>query len=232
MKKYFKFYVIIWAVVLAIFNLLSFISLNWTDIESYTPSFWIGYAFITLCFIGQLICTCFALKDKELKKTFYKVPLIRTSYVGLIVSFVFGGLCMIIPPLPYWVGIALCALVLAFNIIAVVKAVAAAEIVGGIDDKVRTKTFFIKALTVDAERMLAEAKSDAVRTECKKVYEAVRYSDPMSNEVLVGVEGQINIKFAELSVAVNGDDTEKVTVIANDVIILLGDRNRKCKLLK
>ena len=203
MKKVFKFYSIIWAVLLALFNVISFVSVGWAGISKYTPSFWIGYTFITLSFIGQIVCAYFALKDDDIKKTFYNISLISASYSGLIFSFVFGGLCMIISPLPYWVGIILCVIVLSFNIIAVVKASAVIDIVGEIDNKVETKTFFIKSLTVDAESLISRAKSENIEAECKKVYEAVRYSDPMSSAAL-----------------------------ADEIIILLGDRNKKCKLLK
>ena len=232
MKKVFKFYSVIWAVLLALFNVISFVSVGWAGIPKYTPSFWIGYVFITLSFVGQIVCAYFALKDDDIKKTLYNVSLISTSYTGLILSFVFGGLCMIISPLPYWVGIILCAIVLAINIIAVIKASAAVDIVSKIDDKVKTKAFFIKSLTVDAESLIARAKSETLKAECKKVYEAVRYSDPMSNGALASIENDITIKFSKLSDAVVSDDSEAVVTLADEIIILLGDRNKRCKLLK
>lgn len=232
MKKVFKFYSIIWAVFLALFNVISFVSVGWAGIPKYTPSFWIGYVFITLSFVGQIVCAYFALKDDEIKKTFYNISLISTSYTGLILSFVFGGLCMIISPLPYWVGIILCAIVLAFNIIAVVKASAVIDIVSDIDEKVKESTLFIKSLTVDAESLMSRAKSEAVKAECKKVYEAVRYSDPMSNDAFASVESDITIKFSKFSEAVVSEDSEAVVTLAEEIIILLGDRNKKCKLLK
>lgn len=232
MKKVFKFYSAVWAILLALFNVISFVSVGWAGIEKYTPSFWIGYIFITVAFIGQIICTYFALKDNDLNKTFYNISLISTSYTGLILSFIFGGLCMIISPLPYWVGIILCAIVLGFNVIAVVKATAAIDIVGNIDEKVKESTFFIKSLTVDAESLMSRAKSEAVKSECKKVYECVRFSDPMSNGALASIESEITIKFAKLSEAVMEDNFENVSEFTVEIIILLGDRNKKCKLLK
>lgn len=232
MKKVFKFYSAIWAILLALFNIISFVSVGWAGIPKYTPSFWIGYVFITLSFIGQIVCAYFALKDDNIKKTFYNISLISTSYTGLILSFVFGGLCMFVSPLPYWVGIILSAIVLAFNIITVVKASAVVDIVGEIDNKVKTKTFFIKSLTVDAESLISRAKSEAVKSECKKVFEAFRYSDPMSNTALASIESEITIKFAKLSDAVVDDDFETASNFADEIIILLGDRNKKCKLLK
>lgn len=232
MKKTFKFYSVIWAVLLVLFNVISFASVGWFGIEKYTSSFWSGYVFITLSFIGQIMCAYFALKDDDIKKTFYNISLITTSYTGLILSFVFGGLCMLISPLPYWVGIILCTIVLAFNIITVIKATAAIDIVSGIDERVKTKTFFIKELTIDAESLVSRAKSESIKAECKKVYEAIRYSDPMSSKALTSVESEITIKFSKLSEAVISNDSEAVATLADETIVLLGDRNKKCKLLK
>jgi hypothetical protein len=163
---------------------------------------------------------------------FYNISLIRTSYAGLIASFIFGGICMLISPLPYWVGVIVCAIVLAVNIISVVKATAAIDEVERIDEKIKVQTFFIKALSVDADTLMASAKSDSVKAECKKVYEAIRYSDPMSNNVLEPIEDQIAIKFGEFANVVKANDEASVKDLANELIILVADRNKKCKLLK
>lgn len=232
MKKRFNLYIIAWAVLLALFNVIAFVSVGWAGQEKYTSSFWIGYVFITVMFIGQLICSYMAFKADSAKKLFYHISLIRTSYIGLIVSFIVGGLCMLISPLPYWVGVIICAIVLVVNFLSVIKATTAIDEIERIDTKVKTQTFFIKSLTVDADTLMASAKSEAVKAECRKVYEAIRYSDPMSHDALSSVESQITVKFAELSEAVKTDDANKVTEIANEIIILVVDRNKKCKLLK
>lgn len=232
MKKAFKFYFVFWAILLALFNVIAFVSVGWKGVQKYTSSFWIGYIFITVAFIGQLVCTYFALKNNDVKKTFYNISLVSTSYIGLILSFIFGGLCMLLSLLPYWIGIILCAIVLAINVITVVKAAAAIDIVSSVDEKVKENTLFIKSLTVDAESLIARAKSEAVKAECKKVYEAVRYSDPMSNGALVSIESEITIKFAKLSEAVASEDSEEVVTLADEMIILIGDRNKKCKVMK
>ena len=231
MKKNFKFYIIIWATLLALFNVIAFVSVGWAAYDKYTAAFWIGYTFITIEFISQAICAYIAFKD-DVKKMFYNIPLIKTSYSGLIVSFVVGGLCMLISPLPYWIGILVCAIILAINIMAVVKAVAVASEVERVDKKVKAQTFFIKSLTVDAETLMARAKSESVKADCKKVYEAIRYSDAMSNDMLSSIEKEITIGFSTLSDAVIDDDTEVVASAANELVILLGERNQKCKLLK
>lgn len=139
---------------------------------------------------------------------------------------------MVIPNLPNWIGIILCFVVLGFNAISLIKANVAADLVSKTDEKVKAKTFFIKSLTVDAEGLLARAETDEIKAECKKVYEAVRYSDPMSDEALAATESQITLKFAKLTTAVNNNNLETVKNTANEVIILVADRNKKCRFLK
>ena len=236
MKKSFNFYIILWVLLVAIFTVISFASISWAGDEIYNDSFWLGhwiaYVFVIVMFAGQAICTYIALKDDNAKKVFLNIPLIKTSYAGLITSFIIGIVCVSIPPIPFWVCIILCAIILVSNILSLIKAGTVISEVASIDDKVKTQTFFIKSLTIDAETLMATAKSEEVKAECRKVYEAIRYSDPMSNDALASVEGQITVKFAELSEAVKADDAAKVVELANEVCILVGERNKKCKILK
>ena len=232
MKKSFKFYIIIWAVLLALFNVIAFVSENLLAQEKYTASFWIGYGLITVAFLAQLFCSYKAFQADTAQKAFYNFSLIYVSYIGLVVSFIVGGLCMLIPSLPYWVGAIVCAVVLAMNIIAIVKATAAVEVVNAVDGKVKRKTYFIRSLTVEADVLVARAKSREMQAECRKVYEVVRYSDPMSDEALQALETQIETKFSDLKEAVEKEDTQAVKANADEVVLLLGERNTKCKFLK
>lgn len=232
MKKRFNLYIVVWIALFLLFNIISFVSVGWSGYEKCTYSFWMGYALIIIMFIGQLICSYITLKDDNAKKLFYNISLIKISYSNLIISFIAGGLCMIISPLPYWIGVIVCMIVLLLNVISLIKATYAINEIERIDIKVKTQTNFIKTLTIEADALMKSAKSDIVKKECRKVYEAIRYSDPMSNEALSSVESQITIKFAELSEAVKADNVDKVAEIANKVVILAGDRNKKCKLIK
>lgn len=232
MKRTFKYYAAIWAVLFALFNVIAFVSVGWIEYEKYTPSFAVGYIFITLSFIGQLVCTCIAFRDNNLRKTFYKLSLVRISYTGLILSFIFGGLCMLISPLPYWIGAIVCSILLVFNIIALIKASIAIDLVSATDCKIKAKTEFVKLLTVDAEALAAKAKSDEAKAACKKVYEAIRYSDPMSSSALAEIESKIKEKFAAFAAVVESNDIDAVNVAAAELAQLVDERNKKCKVMK
>lgn len=233
MKKYFKYYAISWAIVLAVFNVIIFtVTAETVGFEAVTVSFWIGYAFITIAFVGNLVCSLLFFKEENKGKIFLNLPIITISYSALCISLVIGTIAMAVPSIPYWVGIIVDVLVLAFYAIAILKASAVADIVSDIDKKIKTQKFFIKSLTVDAETLMARAKSDDIKAEAKRVYEAIRYSDPMSNEAFASVEAQITIKFNEFSQAVENDSVDESKTKSAELLILINDRNKKCKLLK
>ena len=52
MKKVFQKYLILWAVLFVLFQVIAFISPGWGGVEKYTASFWIGYVGITIAFVG------------------------------------------------------------------------------------------------------------------------------------------------------------------------------------
>jgi hypothetical protein len=234
MKKSFKMYAVIWAILLAVFNLVVFLVRPIIPgyVINYDARFWIAWVFIIVAFIGNLVCAYFAFKTENKQKLFYNLPLITISWAALIAMLVVGCVIMLIPNCPAWIAAVVCILILAFNAIAIVKASWAAGEVQRIDEKVKMQTSFIKNLTVDAEGLIARAKSDEVKRECKKVYEALRHSDPMSNDALSVIEAKITVIVDEFSSAVVADDLEKAKEIAGEIIILVADRNKKCKTLK
>lgn len=233
MKKNFKYYGLVWLITLAIFNVIVFVTPNnVAGMSKFGGAFWSGYIFITLAFIGQLACAYQAFKAENLKKMFYNIPLISISYTGLIVMLIAGTACMVIPNLPNWVGIIICMLVLAFTAMSIVKAAVADEIVEGIDEKIETQTQFIKMLTVDSQVLMSSVNNAELKAEAKKVYEAIRYSDPMSSPALQEIERQIQSQFLAFSDAAKTEDLEVVKSTGAELRILVDSRNKKCRVLK
>ena len=79
---------------------------------------------------------------------------------------------------------------------------------------------------------MASAKSDELRTEAKKVYEAIRYSDPMANDALAELDIQIKRQFNAFSDAVKAEDDELAKETADALAEIIERRNQECKLLK
>lgn len=232
MKNKFNYYIITWAIFLAVFNAVVFMTpSSMAGMSKFGGAFWAGYIFITLAFIGQLVCAYFAFRAEYNKKLFLNLPLITISYAALVVSLILGAACMAVPNLPNWVGAVVCVLILGFNAAAVVKAKAAAEIIGEVGDRVSAQTTFIKPLTAKAESLMAKAQTPEAKSAAKKVYEAVRYSDPVSSPDLAEMEAEISARFDKFAKAIT-DGNGNAERLAGEITTLLNDRNKMCKVLK
>ena len=232
MKSIFRAYLIVWSAIFVLFNVISFVFVGVFNDAAYSVSFWIGYSVILLALFGQVACSFILFKEKNANKTFLNLSLAATAYAGLGTSFVVGCICMLVPFIPFFVGAIACAIILVCNFIAVIKTLTVVEAVAKIDEKIKANTMFVRSLTLDLEGMMHSAQSDAVKAECRRAYEAVRYSDPMSHASLVNIEKAITKRVSELSYAVSVNDANSAALTVNFIVGLIGERNNKCRLLK
>ena len=232
MKRNFKSYALIWAIFLVAFNVIVFLVrpiIPGYEIR-YDARFWIAWVFVMAAFVGNLVCANAAFKAENLQKLFYNVPLITISYSGLILMLVLGAVLMLIPNCPARIAAIVCVAIAVFTAVAVVKAGWAAETVSETHERVAQRTQFIKLLTVETETLMTAAKTPDAKIATKKVYEALRYSDPMSSEALGEIEAELAEKFRALEAAVTAD--RGVTEAAESLLETLAERNRKCKAMK
>lgn len=223
MCKTFKSYLCIWLILFFTFNILSFVA-----IPTFTTSFWIGYVCVILSFIGQLLCTKKAFNSKNLEQMFYNLSIISISYTGLIISFIVAAICMIVTVIPYFVAVIVCMLVLAFTMIAVLKADIAIDNAIAVGTKVKTNTYFMKSLIAEAETLYTKTRS----IECKKLYEALRYSDPVSCEDVSILEEQISNLFNQYKTLIEKGNLEDNKEILDNLINFIDERNKKVRQFK
>lgn len=233
MKRKFINYVVIWAALVILFNVIIFIIPSTIAGESkYTASFWVGYVFIKLSFAGQLAVTWYTMKDESDQKAFYNFPLTYISYISVFAMLLVGILTMLVPGFPAWIGIILCLTILVFSVVALALAHTAIDKVEKTEHKIKGKTHFINSLRVDLDALLIYTENAEIRTEIKKASDAAHYSDPVSHEDLLPLESKILSHTNGLREAVNKEDIESIRESVNSICILLNDRNAKCKLLK
>ena len=192
-----------------------------------TATFWIAYAFSVVAFASQIIIWKFAFKGADtLKSKFLGIPLISVGITYLIIQIIAFAIFMVLPLTASWISIVVCALILGISTICLIGTETGREEVGRVEEKVEKKVFYIKSLQVDVE-MLASTETDSdTKTALTKLAEKIRFSDPMSNEVLADLEAEINAKVKELKTAEN--KAEIITVIDS----LITERNKKLKILK
>ncbi len=233
MKKNGKIFAIAWAVVFVVCNAIIFLVPN--KVMGITrfdkPVFWVSYALVALAMIGQLVVSLVFCKKDTAEKKFLGLSLLHESYLTVAVAAVIGVVFMTIPVIPAWVAAILCLVVLAFHIITAIKITAATEYVAEVGEKVKIQTQFIRTLSAEASTLAACAKSDDAGTAARQVYDAIRYSDPMSNDALADCEKEIRNKYNELLTAIK-NDTDDCRAIADELLLLIQQRNAMCKTLK
>ena len=209
-------------IVFVLFNVIAF-----AVPTAETATFWIAYAFTTIAFASQIAIWKLAFKGADaLKSKFLGIPLISVGITYLIIQIIAFAIFMVLPLTANWISIVVCALILGISAICLIGTETGREEINRVEEKVEKKVFYIKALQVDVE-MLASTETDAdTKAALTKLAEKIRFSDPMSKEVLADVEAEITAKVKELKTAEN--KAEIITVLDS----LITERNKKAKLLK
>lgn len=223
----------VWAALFALFTAIIFLGpVLKGNTEAFEQiGFWIEYVLFAGILVGNLVFIKATITDETPTETFYALNYADKAIRGVFISFAVAIVCALLP-ISNWIGIIACAVILVYTAMSVAAPKAAASEVERIDKEVKEKTFFIKAITIDAETLTERAKDEDVKAACRRVAEALRYSDPMSSSALAAAESAITIKFGSLQSAVTGGDKEKALAEADELLVLISDRNKKCKLLK
>lgn len=198
----------------------------------YDLIFFTSLTIMALGYVFAIIATFIGLRKAETTKaTFYGIPFVYSgmvTYIGISIL-CFIALLLDIKPIPQ---IIVAIIVFGIAIIKLLTKTIAKEIIVDKDKQVGQQTKYIKLLTAEANSLMSSAKSDKAKTIAKNVYEAVRYSDPMSTPGLNDIEKQIKNEFYSFSRAIKHDDVELASKSAGELICLINERNQKIKALK
>ena len=223
----------LWGGIVLISLLAAFNAVAFAVPHTFGPAYWLGYAFTTLAILSQAVFALLAFQSASgAEKVFYGLPVFRTGILYLIVQTVFGLLCLFVPAMPAWAAGAVSVLILAVCVILAASAMKSRELAEKAGEGVRGRTEFMKALENDTAALFSSAKNEEIKAEAKKIYEAVRYSDPLSASALAGAEEKLSSAFSTLSRLAAADDALAFHTAATEFLLLLEERNAQCKRLK
>lgn len=192
-----------------------------------TTAFWIAYAFTVIAFALQIGIWNLAFKASEtLKSKFLGIPIIYVSVVYFTLQLIAFAVVMIFPLIPSWIVVIACALILGISAICLISADAARDEINYVEEKVNRKVFYIRELQADVEMLADQEQNLETKASLTSLAEKIRYSDPMSSEVLADLEGKIYEKVTALKT------TDNKSEIIAELDLLLIERNKKAKILK
>ncbi|MCL2663900.1 MAG: hypothetical protein FWE83_11335 [Oscillospiraceae bacterium] len=194
--------------------------------------FWTGYGFSMLAIVMTAAVSLFAFKPEGLRSKIYGLPLISVAWRYLVVQMIIGLAQILLDfiPIPFQYGLVVNIILLGLCLIGLITVEIGKDEIVRIDEKVKEKVFYIKALQVDVETMADRTTDESAKKALQDLAETIRYSDPMSNPQLAAVENKIEAKVNALTDSIT--DIEATKTQCNELQQLLTERNRKCKILK
>ena len=192
-----------------------------------TATFWIAYGFTAAAFIAQVILWKAAFgREEALKSKFLGFPVAHIGIVYAIIQTVAFAVFLFVPTLPAWSAIIVCSVIAGVSAVCMISADAGRNVIQRVEANVQKKVFYIRELQADVE-LITAAETDAnTKAALTRLAEKNTVFRSMSNEQLVDLENKISAKVLELKTAANKEDG-----IA-ELMSLLDERNRKCKVLK
>lgn len=173
-------------ILLAVYHLLVFVIF-----KPITSVFWISYLFMLLAFGLQVVGFYLSFKEMNVKAVFFGIPLAQFTvfyfFAELFMSVVFMCFQQVSPTIP----IVLQLLLLAVYAIVAIVSIFARDTVVAAENKVKTNVAAMRLNTADIEMLRDAAEDPELKNQLRRLAEAIRYSDPMTNDAIADVDARI-----------------------------------------
>ncbi len=229
MNKRITVYGVIWGIFFVLFQLAIFLI---PGEGRFSAPFWAAYIITTASFIGQGFCAWRVLQTDARDDIFYGMPSLIIGVIGLLILVIINILAVLFPQMPLWLTLLLCFAIAAISAVRILSACLASGMVKERGESVRRSTQSIRRLAAEAEHLMTDAKTPEMRAITKKVYESARFSDTVTHPSLVSQNEQIHTQFAAFRDAVESNDAELASAVAEELLSLLDARKKQARLMK
>lgn len=218
---------------------IAFIAYNVTlftvcGFTGHTPVFWISWLFMLIAFAAMTVSgVILGKRGLFLRDWLFGFPIVKHSTVYLIAEFFTSGAFILFekvirPGLAFGLQF----LFLCIYGVCAVSCFLSKEMIDDVHTKVSDKTRFIRLLCTDAEMLVEKCPDPDTKEECRKLAEAIRYSDPMSSEALFELEKELSLTVSRCDSAIEERDFAVARELCAKAMLQLSERNKKCKALK
>ena len=200
-------------------------------------AFWTAYVFLMIALIvGFIITYVSAEKTFTQKNGIRYYPLMRFGVMYLIVqgivSLIFFLLDSYITLPLIWIPPVVCLVIFAIFAVLLISTYSGLKVVESVDEQSKKETSFIYNLTAEADLLRQQVPNPDLQKELTSLYEAIRYSDPVSTSAVADVDSRIRGEMDVLKAAVTLNDAGKIRESVQKLSLLIAERNQKCKLSK
>ncbi len=194
-------------------------------------SFWIAYAAEVIAIALQFPIFKVAFDGKnDLKSKVLGFPIMRVGYMYLGIQTTIS--LALIPlgyvPIPAWLSLVLCIIVLGAALACSVSAAAAREEVEKIEAAVKPDTSLMMDLRSRSEKLTNKTGDASLKKQLEALAENIRFSDPVSSPAIAAEEQKLGSVLAELEKAVLSG-SEDISQLIIQTQSALDDRNTACR---
>jgi len=212
----------VFGIVFAIYNLIVFLFL-----KPETPVFWMSYGFMVLAFALQILGMYLAFKEFSVQAIFFGIPLAQFTlyyfFAELFMSFVF----MLFQNITWKIPLVLQVILLAVYAIVAIVSVFVRDASVAAKDKVQSSASVMRLNVVDIEMLRDVAEDPELKNQLRRLAEAVRYSDPMTNDMIADVDARIRQETMALQTYCEDKDVDAAKESCAKLQRLYVERNKK-----
>ena len=195
-------------------------------------TFWFVWAFTFIVnYLGVLGCSYLA-KEKTKNDFVNNTPLYFSMYLFSFIYILLGMILMFIPSVQFTLALILEAIVSIFYIVTVLFLYNAISHIKSNDEKQAKKVFFIRNLQTEVDFCLGLVKENENKKLLIQLQEAIRYSDPMSDDSLESTEQQIELLVNRIKNECIVSNEQAIKELVDNLLNLIKYRNEKVKQLK
>ena len=197
-------------------------------VTHHTNGFWISYIFTSIAFMAQLVV--FLIVDKSNANTqFLRLPLFYIVGGYFALQLVVGIMFMLIPTSATFPLVVQVIILAAFLTVTMTVTIAKEQILKT-EENINNASFNLRTLTINAEQLYLAEVNGRKKAELKKLYEAIRYSDPVSiSDATRNLDDQIDTAFRNLSLIIDSCSESELEKEMKPILDLLTKRNLLCK---
>lgn len=195
-------------------------------------TFWFVWAFTFIVnYLGVLGCSYLA-KEKTKNDFVNNTPLYFAMYLFSFIYVLLGMILMFIPSVQFTLALVLEAIVSILYIVTVLFLYNAISHIKSNDEKQAKKVFYIRNLQTEVDFCLGLVKENENKKLLIQLQEAIRYSDPMSDDSLESTEQQIELLVNRIKNECIVSNEQAIKELVDNLLNLIKYRNEKVKQLK
>lgn len=212
----------IWGIFFAVYNLLIFLFL-----KPQTPVFWVSYGFMVLAFGLQILGMWLSFKELSVEAVFFGIPLAKFTLFYFFAEFFMSFVFMLFQRITWKIPLFLQIILLGIYAVVAIVSVATRDASVAAKDNVQEKAKAMRMDTIDVEMLRDEATDPELKNQLRRLAEAVRYSDPMTNDAVADVDARIKQESMALRTYCEDGDVAAAKDSCTKLQRLYVERNKK-----